>query len=213
MPSTLRSLVVASVLGRLHAQADDEDSLIAERIRAREAEIGHRLTQDQRYELCGEAPLSITPEVGQFLYLLALSAKPRLIVEFGSSLGVSTIYLAAAVPDRGSEIDSGDAERATELDNQPRFRAQREQVQELPDLRGDRQRRLPAEFVSLVLRKPMADFRLACADTLRDQRVLVVGLGMEPSQDARHYQRSQRGRHRLLLHRVDGVEGLHRSRA
>ncbi|HEY5262368.1 MAG TPA: class I SAM-dependent methyltransferase [Solirubrobacteraceae bacterium] len=102
MPSTLRSLVVASVLGRLHAQADDEDSLIAERIRAREAEIGHRLTQDQRYELCGEAPLSITPEVGQFLYLLALSAKPRLIVEFGSSLGVSTIYLAAAIRDCGS---------------------------------------------------------------------------------------------------------------
>ena len=102
MPSTLRLPVVASVLGRLHVQADDEDSLAAERVRAREAEIGHRLAQDQRYELYGKAPLSITREVGQLLYLLALSTRPRLIVEFGSSLGVSTIYLAAAIRDGGS---------------------------------------------------------------------------------------------------------------
>ncbi len=101
MPSTLRSPVVANVLRRLHAQADDEDSLVAERVRARETEVGHRLAQDQRYELYGEAPLSITPEVGQLLHLLALSTKPRQIVEFGSSLGVSTIYLAAAIRDCG----------------------------------------------------------------------------------------------------------------
>jgi hypothetical protein len=81
MPSTLRSPVVANVLRRLHAQADDEDSLATQRVRAREVEIGHRLAQDQRYELYGEAPLSITPEVGQLLYLLALSTRPRQIVE------------------------------------------------------------------------------------------------------------------------------------
>ncbi len=101
MPSTLRSPVVASVLGRLRAQADSGDSLVAEHVRAREAEIGRRLTQDQRYELYGEAPLSIAPEVGQLLYLLALSTRHSLIVEFGSSLGVSTIYLAAAIRDCG----------------------------------------------------------------------------------------------------------------
>ncbi|MGH2852846.1 MAG: O-methyltransferase [Solirubrobacteraceae bacterium] len=101
MPSTLRSPVVANVLGRLHAQADGEDSLAAQRVRAREAEIGQRLAQDQRYEIYGEAPLSIIPEVGQLLYLLAVSTRPRLIVEFGSSLGVSTIYLAAAIHDGG----------------------------------------------------------------------------------------------------------------
>jgi predicted O-methyltransferase YrrM len=93
---------VTNVLGRLHAQADREDSVVAERVRARETEIGQRLAQDRRYELYGEAPLSIAPEVGQLLYLLALSTRPRLIVEFGSSLGVSTIYLAAAIRDCGS---------------------------------------------------------------------------------------------------------------
>jgi predicted O-methyltransferase YrrM len=101
MPSTLSSPAVAGVLGRLHAQADDEDPQVAQRVRAREAELGRRLVQEQRYELYGAAPLSIAREVGQFLYLLALSARPRRIIEFGSSLGVSTIYLAASLRDGG----------------------------------------------------------------------------------------------------------------
>lgn len=101
MPRALRSPVVSGVLGRLHAQADDEDPQVAQRVRAREAHLGHRLPQEQRYELYGEAPLSITREVGQFLYLLAMSTRSRRIVEFGSSLGVSTIYLAAALRDGG----------------------------------------------------------------------------------------------------------------
>lgn len=101
MPSTINSPAVTSVLGRLHAQADDEDPQFAQRVHARETEIGCRLAQEKRYELYGAAPLSITREVGQFLYFLALSARPRRIVEFGSSLGVSTIYLAAALRDGG----------------------------------------------------------------------------------------------------------------
>jgi predicted O-methyltransferase YrrM len=101
MPSTISSSAVASVLDRLHAQADEEDPKAAQRVRAREAEIGRRLAQEQRYELNGAAPLSIAREVGQLLYLLALSTRPRRIVEFGSSLGVSTIYLAAALRDGG----------------------------------------------------------------------------------------------------------------
>ena len=60
-----------------------------------------RLAQEQRYELYGEAPLAITREVGQFLYLLALSSTAKRVVEFGCSLGVSTIYLAAALRDSG----------------------------------------------------------------------------------------------------------------
>lgn len=101
MPATISSPSVTSVLDRLHAQADEEDPKAAQRVRAREAETGRRLAQEQRYELYGAAPLSIAREVGQLLYLLALSTRPRRIVEFGSSLGVSTIYLAAALRDRG----------------------------------------------------------------------------------------------------------------
>jgi predicted O-methyltransferase YrrM len=101
MPSTLRSSAVVSVLERLHTRADDEDEMAAQRVRAREAETGARLPQAQRYELYGQAPLAITREVGQLLYLLALSGRAQRIVEFGCSLGVSSIYLASALRDRG----------------------------------------------------------------------------------------------------------------
>jgi predicted O-methyltransferase YrrM len=40
-------------------------------------------------------------ELGAFLYLLARSINAKTIVEFGTSYGLSTIYLAAAVRDNG----------------------------------------------------------------------------------------------------------------
>jgi predicted O-methyltransferase YrrM len=46
--------------------------------------------------------MAVAPEIGQVLYSLALAARPGLIVEFGTSLGFSTIYLACALRDLGS---------------------------------------------------------------------------------------------------------------
>ena len=54
-----------------------------------------------RGAIYGLAPLSITPEVGELLYVLAMAARARTIVEFGASLGFSTIHLAAAARDLG----------------------------------------------------------------------------------------------------------------
>jgi predicted O-methyltransferase YrrM len=99
MPSTLRSPVVSDVLARLFAQVEQQDPLAKQRVQSREAELGHRLPQAQRYELYGEAPLAITRDVGELLYMLVLSARARKVVEFGSSLGISTIFLAAAIRD------------------------------------------------------------------------------------------------------------------
>ena len=70
-------------------------------MQAREEELGERLPQTQRYEIYGEAPLAIAPEVGEFLYVLGLANRARRVVEFGCSLGISTIYLAAAIRDSG----------------------------------------------------------------------------------------------------------------
>ncbi len=65
-----------------------------------------QLSQAQRYELYGEAPLAIKRDVGELLYIVALSKQARTIVEFGTPvwgtpLGVSTLYLAAALRDSG----------------------------------------------------------------------------------------------------------------
>lgn len=45
--------------------------------------------------------LTISPEQGRFLYLVGRSVVARRVVEFGTSFGISTIYLAAAVADNG----------------------------------------------------------------------------------------------------------------
>ncbi len=64
------------------------------------------------------AYLSIGPDQGRFLFTLALSRGARRIVEFGSSFGISTLYLAAAARltggrVTGSEFHAAKAEKAT----------------------------------------------------------------------------------------------------
>ncbi len=99
MTSTLASQRVATVLERLHAKARFEDSEARQRVQACESELGIRLAAPQRYELYGDAPLAITPEVGELYYLLVTARRANRIVEFGASHGISTIYLACALRD------------------------------------------------------------------------------------------------------------------
>ncbi|WMJ68921.1 class I SAM-dependent methyltransferase [Stenotrophomonas sp. 24(2023)] len=62
--------------------------------------------------------LNVTPEYGRFLYQCARACRARRIVEFGTSMGVSTIHLAAALRDNGggaligTELEPGKAVRA-----------------------------------------------------------------------------------------------------
>ncbi|KAM7202403.1 S-adenosyl-L-methionine-dependent methyltransferase [Rhypophila sp. PSN 637] len=59
-------------------------------------------------ELAGNF-LSVSPQFGRFLYACARAARARHIVEFGSSMGVSTIYLAAALRDNNNNSGTGGA--------------------------------------------------------------------------------------------------------
>lgn len=45
--------------------------------------------------------LAVSPETGTLLYMLARSSGARTIIEFGTSFGISTLYLAAALRDNG----------------------------------------------------------------------------------------------------------------
>ncbi len=51
--------------------------------------------------------MSTSPEAGVFTYLLARAIDARRIVEYGTSFGVSTIYLALAVRDNGGGLVYG----------------------------------------------------------------------------------------------------------
>lgn len=100
--STLNSDRVQTVLAHLRDTGEAENEPAKRRVRAREAELGTSLYGGERAALGASAPLSIAPEVGQLLYSLTLAAQPSLIVEFGASLGCSTIYLASALHDLGA---------------------------------------------------------------------------------------------------------------
>jgi predicted O-methyltransferase YrrM len=46
--------------------------------------------------------IPISAEAGELLYALVRAIRPETVVEFGTSFGISTIYLAAAVTDNGA---------------------------------------------------------------------------------------------------------------
>ena len=53
------------------------------------------------YRHLKDFPLPVSRETGVLLYMLARSSGARTIVEFGTSFGISTLHLAAALRDNG----------------------------------------------------------------------------------------------------------------
>lgn len=102
MISTLRSARVRRVLDDLRGRSEAEDPPAVARMRAHEQQRGRRVYGRARGAIYGLAPLSVKPEVGELLYVLAMARRARTIVEFGASLGFSTIHLAAALRDLGA---------------------------------------------------------------------------------------------------------------
>jgi predicted O-methyltransferase YrrM len=51
--------------------------------------------------LAANVPLAVSRETGALLYMLTRSCDARTIVEFGTSFGISTLHLAAALRDNG----------------------------------------------------------------------------------------------------------------
>jgi len=53
------------------------------------------------YARLKDLPLAVSRQTGVLLYMLARSSRARTIVEFGTSFGISTLHLAAALRDNG----------------------------------------------------------------------------------------------------------------
>lgn len=101
---------VTEVLERLHREAEATDAPLAASASSEGAsgeEMITRLLEDEANDLEGTYQgfagnfLSVSPDFGRFLYMCARACKARRIVEFGSSMGISTIYLATALRDTG----------------------------------------------------------------------------------------------------------------
>ncbi|MBA17165.1 MAG: methyltransferase [Sphingomonas sp.] len=100
------SAPVTALLDRLFAEDENARPLIA-------SEFAH-ITDEERRRLMGskteyrsfyghlkDAPLAVSRDTGLLLYMLARAVVADSIVEFGTSFGISTIYLAAALRDNG----------------------------------------------------------------------------------------------------------------
>jgi len=120
MPTTLQSPKVESLLNRLHAEARAKDSeSFAKFEKLSEAErVAVHGDYRKHYGLLREAFIPVGPDLGRLLYMLAVAARAKTIVEFGTSFGISTTYLAAALRDNGggklitTEMEPTKAERA-----------------------------------------------------------------------------------------------------
>ncbi len=120
VPCSLDDVPVRTVLERLHSQAEHQKlafipvylAFAWDRIRRYKPDTPEEATRLRHLFL----PLSA--ESGRFVYLVARSIGARRIVEFGTSFGISTLYLAAAVRDNGggivigSEIEAGKIRKA-----------------------------------------------------------------------------------------------------
>jgi len=121
---TLTSPRVADLLARLFVQGRENDAnrrqMFDDESPLDRARRGSSIEGDYR-ELYGQARhlyLAVSPDTGRLIYMVARSIGARSIVEFGTSFGLSTICLAAALRDNGggrligTELESGKIEGA-----------------------------------------------------------------------------------------------------
>jgi predicted O-methyltransferase YrrM len=121
--TTLTTTPLAPLLDRLFEEADASEAELETAAAALSGEELARLMRSKTeyrdfYGRLKNMPLAVSRETGALLYMLARSSRARTIVEFGTSFGISTLHLAAALRDNGggrlitSEFEPSKAVRA-----------------------------------------------------------------------------------------------------
>ncbi|MGA8544672.1 MAG: class I SAM-dependent methyltransferase [Mycobacterium sp.] len=98
MPTTLHDQRVAAALDRMYAEANEQ----MPRLRDMQDELSTAKTAQERADAMSAFYIPVTPQAGRLLYSLVRAMRPATIVEFGMSLGISALHLAAAVRDNGT---------------------------------------------------------------------------------------------------------------
>lgn len=122
---TLTSAPLAPLLDRLFHEAATrspaDDPAFAQVTAQEHARLmGSKTEYRAFYEALKDYPLPVSRETGTLLYMLARSTGARTVVEFGTSFGISTLHLAAALRDNGggrlitTEFEPSKAARARE---------------------------------------------------------------------------------------------------
>ena len=98
MTNTLDAAPVRTILDRLFAEAARQE---AEPWQWPAGFSPDRATPQERADALESAYLPVSAEGCVLLYTLVRASRPDTVVEFGTSFGISTIHLAAAVTDNG----------------------------------------------------------------------------------------------------------------
>lgn len=105
--NSLTNQLLAPLLNRLFEEAEASSPLSAvadlstdERTRLMRSKTEYR----DFYGRLKDVPLAVSRQTGTLLYMLARSCNASSVVEFGTSFGVSTIHLAAALRDNGGGL-------------------------------------------------------------------------------------------------------------
>lgn len=120
--NTLTSPPLATLLPRLFTEADASMAALEHELDELPPTQRKALLHDgdwrALYTRAKDAYLAVSRETGHLLYLLARATGARTVVEFGTSCGISTLHLAAAVRDNGggrvigSEFEPGKVAQA-----------------------------------------------------------------------------------------------------
>jgi predicted O-methyltransferase YrrM len=105
--STFTTPPVSELLPRLFADAEATQAELRQMFSSlTPEERKHRMADANRdyrafYSKAKAIHLAVSPETGRLLYMLGRATRAKAIVEFGTSFGLSTICLAAALRDNG----------------------------------------------------------------------------------------------------------------
>jgi predicted O-methyltransferase YrrM len=101
MTNKLASPRLVTVLGRLFAAAARDDEIDGPEL-PRGLTSWAQATAAEQSDAYQDYYIPISAEAGKLLYALVRAIRPGTVVEFGTSYGISTLYLAAAVADNGT---------------------------------------------------------------------------------------------------------------
>lgn len=104
--TTLTDQPLAPLLERLFEEAAESSPAMSAAVAGLSDEERAQLMRSKTgyldlYTRLKDVALPVSRETGQLLYMLARSSGARNIVEFGTSFGISTLHLAAALRDNG----------------------------------------------------------------------------------------------------------------
>ncbi|MGA2987560.1 MAG: class I SAM-dependent methyltransferase [Terriglobia bacterium] len=97
--TTLNQTQVQGVLSGLYAEAQANDCKVQAEEQALLAAGGGVIDDQTLQSINDRTFMAVAPEVGRLIYLLVRSRRPALVVEFGTSFGLSALHIASAIRD------------------------------------------------------------------------------------------------------------------